>query len=103
MHSDLLLQDFSSSSNAKTIFSELVASLTASLVTEQKDCEKRKLVLHNVPEQATTNNSARKETQVNSILSEYVDVKPTIKNAVRLGKKLPIRLVYSQYYVINSN
>ena len=83
--------DSSPSPNAKTI-SESVASLTASLVTEQKEREKRELnlVLHNVPEPTTTDNSARKEediTQVNSILSGYLDVKPTIKNAVRLTDK----------------
>ena len=91
--------DSSSLSNAKTISSESVASLTASLVTEQKEREKRELnlVLHNVPEPAATDNLTRKEediTQVNSILSEYVDVKPTINNAIQLGKKSPIRLVY---------
>ena len=84
--------DSSPSPNAKTI-SDSVAPLTASLVTEQKEREKRELnlVLHNVPEPTTTDNSARKEediTQVNSILSGYLDVKPTIKNAVRLGKKV---------------
>ena len=79
--------DSSPSPNAKTISSESVAPLTASLVTEQKEREKRELnlVLHNVPEPTTTDNSARKEediTQVNSIFSGYLDVKPTVKNAI---------------------
>ena len=78
--------------NAKTISSESVASLTASLAAEQKECEKRELnlILHNIPEPTTDNSSARKQediTQVNSIFDEYVDVKPTINNAIQLWRK----------------
>ena len=76
--------------NTNTISSESVASLTASLVAEQKEREKRELnlVLHNIPEPNTIDSSTRKQeniSQVNSILDEYVDVKFTFNNAIRLG------------------
>ena len=78
--------------NTNTISSESVASLTASLVAEQKEREKRELnlVLHNIPEPNTVDSSTRKQediSQVNSILDKYVDVKLTINNPIRLGKK----------------
>jgi len=77
--------------NEKTISSNSVASLTASLVAEQKEHEKElNLVLHNVPESTASGSSTRKQediAQINSILNEYVDVKPTINNAIQLGKR----------------
>jgi len=78
--------------NEKTISSSSVASLIASLVAEQKEREKRELnlVLHNVPESTASDSFTRKQediAQINSILNEYVDVKPTINNAIRLGKR----------------
>ena len=79
--------------NTNTISSESVVSLTASLVAEQKEREKRELnlVLHNIPESTASDSPTRKQediAQVNSILNEYVDVKPVINNAIRLGKKV---------------
>ena len=85
--------------NTNTISSESVVSLTTSFVAEQKEREKRELnlVLHNAPESTTPDGSTRKQedmANISGIFDEYVDVKPTIKNAIRLGKKTPISLVY---------
>ena len=78
--------------NTNTISSESVASLTTSFVAEQKEREKRELnlVLHNVPEPTAPDGSTRKQediAKISGIFDEYVDVKRTIKNAIRLGKK----------------
>ena len=75
-----------------TISSESVVSLTTSFVAEQKEREKRELnlVLHNVPKSTAPGGSTRKQediAKISGIFDEYADVKPTIKNAIRLGKK----------------
>ena len=69
-------KDSNSLPNAKAISSESVASLTASLVTEQKEREKTELnlVLHNVPEPATIDNSARKEEDIIQVNSYSVNM-----------------------------
>ena len=78
--------------NTNTISSESVVSLTTSFVAEQKEHEKRELnlVLHNVPESTAPDSSTRKQEEIakiNAIFNEYVNVKPTINNAIQLGKK----------------
>jgi len=69
-----------------------VASLQASLFSEQKEREKQELnvVLHNLPESTAAVSTTRKTddiAKVTSMLNEFINVKPTISNAIRLGKK----------------
>ena len=71
------------------VSSESVASLTTSLVNEQKERDRRKLnlVLHNMPESTATARKKDDIMKIASVLNNYIKVKPTISNAVRLGKK----------------
>ena len=87
--------------NTNTISSESIASLTASLVAEQKERKKRELnlILHNISEPNTVDSSTRKQediSQVNSILDECVNVKLIHIMLYDSGRKKPIRLVYSK-------
>ena len=82
----------SSNSAVSPISSESVASLTTSLFNEQKEREKRRmnLVLHNMPESTASEGAARKKDdilKVTSVLKDSLKIKPTINNAVRIGKK----------------
>jgi len=76
------------------ISKESVASLTTSLFNEQKEREKRELnlVIHNLPESTATESAARKKADIQkvfSVLKDSLKIKPTISNAVRIGKKGP--------------
>ena len=71
---------------------ESIASMTASIVSEEKEKEKRKLnlIVHNYPEPMSTDPQARKKKDIENIrtlLNQYVNVPATIINAIRLGKR----------------
>jgi len=71
---------------------ESAASLTASLFSEQKEREEQELnvVLHNLPESTATENTAREMddiVKVTFMLNEFINVKTTVSNTIRLGKK----------------
>ena len=71
---------------------ESIASMTASIVSEEKEREKRKLnlIIHNYPEPTSTDYQARKKEDIEYIsilLNKYVNVPTTITNAIRIGKQ----------------
>lgn len=80
-------------SNLNNLSAESIATMTASLMSEEKEKEKRKLnvIIHNFPESTLEDAQARKQDDIkniNSLLAKYVGVSASISNAVRLGKKL---------------
>ena len=82
-------QTLSSPSNLSV---ESIATMTASLMSEEKEKEKRKLniIIHNLPESTVEEAQARKQDDlknINSLLTKYVDVSASVSNAVRLGKR----------------
>ena len=81
------------SSNQSELSVESIATMTASLMSEEKEKEKRKLniIIHNLPESTLEDAQARKQEDIkniNSLLTKYIGVSTPISNAVRLGKKL---------------
>ena len=69
-----------------------MASLTASLFNEQKERERRELnlIVHNMLESTASEGAGRKKDdimKVTSVMKDNIKVKPTISNAIRLGKK----------------
>ena len=71
---------------------ESIVSMTASILSEDKEKEKRKLnlIIHNVSESTHTEAQDRKQDdiqRVTSLLAEYVGVTTTVSNAICLGKK----------------
>ena len=71
---------------------ESIASMTASILSEDKEKEKRKLnlIIYNVSESTHTEAQDRKQDdiqRVTSLLAEYVGVTATVSNAICLGKK----------------
>ena len=76
------------------ISTESVASLTTSLFNEQKEREKRELnlVVHNLPESNASESAVRKRDdiqKVTPVLQDTLNIKSTINNAIRIGKKIP--------------
>ena len=71
---------------------ESIASMTASILSEDTEKEKRKLnlIIHNIPESTLTEAQGRKQDdiqKVTSLLTQYVGVTTTITNAIWIGKK----------------
>ena len=69
-----------------------VDDLTHSLITEQRERDKRKLniILHGIGESTAEDSQSRKQddiTSLNSIFAKYLNITPSIINAIRLGKK----------------
>ena len=69
-----------------------VDDLTHSLIAEHREQDKRKLniILHSIGESAVEDSQSRKQddiTSLNSIFAKYLNITPTITNAIRLGKK----------------
>ena len=67
---------------------ESIASMTASIVSEEKKKEKRKLnlIIHNYPEPTLADSQARKKEDsenISILLNKYVNVPATITNAIR--------------------
>jgi len=65
-----------------------IASMTASIISEEKEKEKCKLnlIIHNYPESTSTDSQARKKEDIQNIsilLNKYVNVPATITNAIR--------------------
>ena len=78
--------------NRKQVTVESIASMTAAIVSEQKEREKQKLnlIVHNFPESKSTEASIRKneDTQnVTSLINKYVGVDADVSNAIRIGKQ----------------
>ena len=69
-----------------------VDNLTNSLIAKQKEWDKRKLsiILHGIGESTVEDSQFRKHydiTSLNSNFSKYLNITPTITNAIRLDKK----------------
>ena len=78
--------------NKKQVTVESIASMTAVIVSEEKEQEKWKLnlIAHNFPESKSTKASIRKnkDTQnVTSLIKKYVGVDAHINNATQIGKQ----------------
>jgi len=72
--------------------SESVSTITVGVVDEQRERDRRKLnlIFHNVPESAKQRGPERKADDISTVsglLHQHIGSKPTISNAVRLGKK----------------
>ena len=79
--------------NRKQVTVESIASMTAAIVSEQKEREKQKLnlIVHNFPESTSTEASIwkNKDTQnATSLINKYVGVDAHISNATRVGKQI---------------
>ena len=77
--------------NRKQVTVESIASMTAAIVSEEKEREKQKLnlIVHNFPE-STTEASIQKneDTQnVTSLINKYVGVDAHVSNATWIGKQ----------------
>ena len=79
---------------------DLVANITLSLTSEQKEKEKCQfnIVLHNLKESAATDSAIRKQEGIESccsLFSTYLNVSASIKATISLGKKgsRPCRLL----------
>ena len=71
---------------------ESIASMTAAIISEEKEREKRKLnlIVHNLPESTSAEASIRKseDTQnVTSLFNKYIGVNAHISNVTRIGKQ----------------
>ena len=69
-----------------------VDDLTHSLITEQREQDKRKLniILHGIGESTVEDSQSRKQDDIislNSIFAKYFNITPSITNAIHLGKK----------------
>ena len=75
-----------------SLTNESVATITVSVVDEQRERDKRKLnlIIHNVPESAKQSGPERKAdyiSTVNGLLHQHLGFNPTISTAIRLRKK----------------
>jgi len=71
---------------------ESIALMTASIVSEEKEREKRKMnfIVHNYPDPSATEPEARKKEDIENIstlLNQFVKVPAKITNAIHLGKQ----------------
>ena len=78
--------------NRKQVTVESIASMTAAIVSEEKEQQKRKLnlIVHNFPESTSTEASIRKNKDaqnVTSLINKYVGVDAHISNATWIGKQ----------------
>ena len=78
--------------HSKEVTVELIASMTAAIICEEKEREKRKLnlIVHNLPESTSTEASIRKNenTQnVTSLINKCIRVNAHISNVTRIGKQ----------------
>jgi len=78
--------------NKEQVTVESIASMTAMIISEEKEQEKRKLnlIVHNFPESKSTEASIRKneDTQnATSLINKYVRVDAHINNATQIGKQ----------------
>ena len=69
-----------------------VASMTADIVLEEKEKEKRKLnlIVHQIPESNLAESCDRKKEDMDNLavlFNKYVGVKSSVTNAIRIGKK----------------
>lgn len=77
---------------ASLSFKKTTSEVITSFLNEEKERSKRRfnVILHNVEESSGDNGQVRKEQDVNkatSIFNEYMGIKPTVVNALRIGKK----------------
>ena len=73
-------------------FKRTTSEVITSFLNEEKERSKRRLnvIIHNVEEPSGDNGKVRKEYDINkaaSIFNEYMGIKPTIVNALRIGKR----------------
>ena len=78
--------------HSKEVTVESIASMTAAIISEEKEREKRKLnlIVHNLPESTSAEASIRKneDTQnVTSLINKYIGVNAHISNVTRIGKQ----------------
>ncbi|XP_065911357.1 uncharacterized protein [Dysidea avara] len=69
-----------------------IASMTADIILEEKEKEKRRqnLIVHNVPESNLTEAHARKKEDIQNLttlFNQYIGVSASITNAIRIGKQ----------------
>jgi len=90
----------SDSQQNQSSISDMVANITLSLTSEQKEKEKRKfnVILHNLSESTATDSSVRNQDDIDrcsSLFSNYLNATVSIKNAIHLGKRdsRPCRLL----------
>lgn len=77
---------------ASLSFKKTTSEVITSFLNEEKERSKRcfNVILHNVEESSGDNGQVRKEQDVNkatSIFNEYMGIKPTVVNALRIGKR----------------
>ena len=85
-------EDLPPSQGSPPLSVESIASMAASIVSEEKEKEKRKMniIVHNYPEPSASEPQARKKEDIESIsklLHQFVKVPATITNAVCLQKQ----------------
>ena len=76
--------------NKKQVTVESIASMTAVIVSEEKEREKQKLnlIVHNFPESMQASIRKNKDTQiVTSLINKYVGVDARVNNATQIGKQ----------------
>ena len=84
--------DLPLSQESSSLSVESIASMTASIFSEEKEKDKRKmnLIVHNYPEPTSSEAQARKKEDIENIstlLNQFVNVPATITDASRLGKR----------------
>ena len=78
--------------NTSLSYSNVTSDVITTFLDEEKERSKRRcnVILHNVEESSADTGQARKEqdvTNITSIFDKFMGVKPTISNALRIGKK----------------
>jgi len=78
--------------NTSLSYCKATSNVITSFLDEEKERSKRRcnVILHNLNESSADTGQTRKEQDVaniTSIFDKYMGVKPTIKNALRIGKK----------------
>jgi len=88
------MMDTGNVSNLSLSYNKTTFIVITSFLDKEKERSKRRLnvIIHNVEESSADNGKVRKEQDINTVMSifnKYMDSKPSIVNALRIGKKGP--------------
>jgi len=91
LNTEMAVDELPLSQETPSLSVESIASMTASIVSEEKERDKRKmnLIIHNYPEPTSSEPQVRKKEDIENIstlLNKFINVPATITNAIRLGK-----------------
>ena len=78
--------------NKDSLSVDLIASMTADIVLEEKEKEKRKLnsIIHHIPESNLVEAQDRKKEEIDNLtvlFNKYIGIPASVTNAIRIGKK----------------